>query len=78
VEIINRIRQSAGDQVITQSSALDVASRLGYKINITAKFLSPSDDFVIDVITLSDDLIKPYFGNKTSPNTSVSVEIEAP
>jgi len=79
MEIINRLRQSAGDQVITQSSALDVASRLGYKINITAKFLSPSDDFVLDVITLSDDLIKPYFGKyKTSPNTSVSVEIEAP
>ena len=78
IGIINRRRQRVGDDVLPPYPALVEASRLGYKIMLTAKFSRSDDDLVMDVITMSDADIGPYFGRGTSKNLSVDVSLVRP
>ena len=78
IGIINRRRQRVGDDVLPPYPALVEASRLGYKIMLTAKFSRSDDDLVMDVITMSDADISPYFGRGTSKNISVDVSLVRP
>ena len=78
IGIINRRRQRVGDDVLPPYPALVEASRLGYKIMLTAKFSRSDDDLVMNVITMSDADIGPYFGRGTSKNLSVDVSLVRP
>lgn len=78
IGIINRRRQRVGDAPLPPYQSLVEASRLGYKILVTAKFSREDDDLVLDVITMSDAAIAPYFGRGTSKNISVNVTIVRP